>query len=64
MSQWRVPWLELSVLFDLSYLLLEGSNYCKSDVKDASDAERSSPIQTDDTNKKSLPRSNASKIDD
>ena len=47
----------------MTYLLLEGAYYCKSDVKDASDAERSSPILTDDTNTKSFPRSNSSKID-
>ena len=34
-----------------------------SEVKDASDAERSSPIQTDDINKKSFPSSNATTID-
>ena len=63
MSQWRVPWLEFILSFDFSCLLLEGSNYCKTDVKDASDAEGNSNIQTDDINKKFFPRSNSSKID-
>ena len=63
MSQWRVPWLEFILSFDFSCLLLESFNYCKTDVKDASDAEGNSNIQTDDINKKFFPRSNSSKID-